>query len=129
MNLAKICVQHPVLAVMLNLVFIFLGVVSFSTLTLDLFPEVDIPIVTVRTVWPGAGPKEIESQITKEIEDAVATISGIENIESASLDSVSIVTIAFAFGTDVNFALMDVKDKVDRGASGGCRHQNPALRE
>ena len=113
MNLVKICVDRPVLAVMLNLVFIFLGVVSFSTLTLDLFPEVDIPIVTVRTVWPGAGPKEIESQITKEIEDAVATISGIEYIESTSLDSVSVVTIAFAFGTDVNFAHIDVKDKVD----------------
>ena len=113
MNLVKICVDRPVLAVMLNLVFIFLGVVSFSTLTLDLFPAVNIPVVTVRTVWPGAGPKEIESQITKEIEDAVATISGIENIESTSLDSVSVVTIAFAFGTDVNFAHIDVKDKVD----------------
>ena len=57
-------------------------------------------------------PKEIESQIAKEIEDAVATISGIEKIESNSLDSVSIVTIRFEFGTDVNFAHIDVKDKV-----------------
>ena len=113
MNLAKICVEQPVLAVMLNLVFIFLGVVSFSTLTMDLFPEVDVPIVTVRTVWRGADPKEIESQITKEIEDAVATISGIKNIESHSLDSVSIVTIAFEFGTDINFAHINVKDKID----------------
>ena len=113
MNLAKICVEQPVLAVMLNLVFIFLGIVSFSTLTMDLFPEADIPVVTVRTVWRGADPKEIESQISKQIEDAVATISGIEKIESNSLDSVSIVTIAFEFGTDVNFAHIDVKDKVD----------------
>ena len=113
MNLAKICVEQPVLAVMLNLVFIFLGIVSFSTLTMDLFPEVDIPVVSVRTIWRGADPKEIESQIAKEIEDAVATISGIDRIESNSLDSVSIVTIAFEFGTDVNFAHIDVKDKVD----------------
>ena len=113
MNLSKICVEHPVLAVMLNLVFIFLGVVSFATLSMDLFPEIDIPSVTVRTVWPGADPKEIESQITKEIEDAVATISGIDSIESYSLDNVSIVTIGFEFGTDVNFAHIDVKDKVD----------------
>ena len=112
MNLAKICVDQPVLAVMLNLVFIFLGIVSFLTLTMDLFPEADIPVVTVRTIWRGAAPKEIESQITKEIEDAVATISGIERIESNSLDSVSIVTIRFEFGTDVNFAHIDVKDKV-----------------
>ncbi len=113
MSLAKICVEQPVLAVMLNLVFIFLGIVSFSTLTMDLFPEVDIPMVTVRTVWKGADPKEIESQITKEIEEAVATISGIKSIESSSLDSVSIVIVEFEFGTDVNFAHIDVKDKVD----------------
>ena len=113
MNLAKICVNQPVLAVMLNLVFIFLGVVSFSTLTMDLFPEVDIPIVSVRTIWRGAAPQEIERQVTQEIEDAVATISGINNIESTSLDSVSIVTISFVFGTDVNLAHIDVKDKVD----------------
>lgn len=113
MNLAKICVEQPVLAVMLNLVFIFLGIISFSTLPMDLFPEVDIPVVAVRTIWRGADPKEIESQITREIEDAVATISGIESIESSSLNSVSIVTITFEFGTDVNFAHIDVKDKVD----------------
>lgn len=113
MNLAKICVERPVLAVMLNLVFIFLGIVSFSTLTMDLFPQVDIPMVTVRTVWRGADPTEIERQVTREIEDAVATISGIKNIESTSLDSVSVVTIAFEFGTDVNFAHIEVKDKID----------------
>jgi HAE1 family hydrophobic/amphiphilic exporter-1 len=113
MNLAKICVEQPVLAVMVNLVFVFLGIVSFSMLTIDLFPEVDIPVVAVTTIWPGANPQEVESQITKEIEEAVATISGIKSIESSSLDSVSIVIVEFEFGTDVNFAHIDVKDKVD----------------
>ena len=113
MNLARICVEQPVLAVMVNLVFVFLGIVSFSMLTIDLFPEIDIPVVGVTTIWPGANPKEIESQVTREIEEAVATISGIKSIDSYSLDSVSIVTIEFEFGTDVNFAHIDVKDKVD----------------
>lgn len=113
MNLSRICVEHPVLAVMINLVFIFLGVVSFSGLPMDLFPEVDIPVVTVRTIWVGAGPEEIEGQVTKEIEDAVATISGIKRIESRSLDSVSIVIIEFEFGTDIDLAHIDVKGKVD----------------
>ena len=113
MNLSRICIEHPVLAVMLNLVFIFLGIVSFSMLTMDLLPRVDIPAVTVRTIWTGANPEEIESQVTKEIEDAVATINGIESIESRSLDSASIVTIRFEFGIDINFAHIDVKDKVD----------------
>ena len=113
MNLSKICVEQPVLAVMVNLVFVFLGIVSFSMLTIDLLPEIDIPVVGVTTIWPGANPKEIESQVTKEIEEAVATISGIKSIDSYSLDSVSIVTIEFEFGTDVNFAHIDVKDKVD----------------
>ena len=113
MNLSRICVEHPVLAVMLNLVFIFLGIVSFSVLTMDLLPQVDIPVVTVQTIWVGANPEEIESQVTKEIEDAVATISGIESIESRSLESLSIVTIRFEFGIDINFAHIDVKDKID----------------
>ncbi len=113
MNLSRICVEHPVLAVMLNLVFIFLGIVSFSVLTMDLLPQVDIPVVTVQTLWVGANPEEIESQVTKEIEDAVATINGIESIESRSLESLSIVTIRFEFGIDINFAHIDVKDKVD----------------
>ena len=113
MNLAKVCIERPVLAVMVNLVFVFLGIVSFSMLTIDLFPEVDIPLVAVKTVWQGANPKEIESQVTKEIEDAVTTIGGIKSIESNSLDSISIVTIEFEFGTDVNLAHIDVKDKVD----------------
>ena len=113
MNLSRICVEHPVLAVMLNLVFIFLGIVSFSVLTMDLLPQVDIPVVTVQTIWVGANPEEIESQVTKEIEDAVATINGIESIESRSLENLSIVTIRFEFGIDINFAHIDVKDKVD----------------
>ena len=113
MNLSRICVEHPMLAVMLNLVFIFLGIVSFSLLTMDLLPQVDIPVVTVQTIWAGANPGEIESQVTKEIEDAVATINGIESIESRSLESLSIVTIRFEFGIDINFAHIDVKDKVD----------------
>ena len=113
MNLSRICVEHPVLAVMLNLVFIFLGIVSFSVLTMDLLPQVDIPVVTVQTLWVGANPEEIESQVTKEIEDAVATINGIESIESRSLENLSIVTIRFEFGIDINFAHIDVKDKVD----------------
>lgn len=113
MNLSRICVEHPVLAVMLNLVFIFLGIVSFSLLTMDLLPRVDIPAVTVQTIWTGANPEEIDSQVTKEIEDAVATINGIESIESRSLDSASIVTIRFEFGIDINFAHIDVKDKID----------------
>ena len=113
MNLAKTCIERPVLAVMVNLVFVFLGIVSFSMLTIDLFPEVDIPIVAVTTIWPGANPVEIESQVTKEIEDAVTTIGGIKSIESYSRDSASIVTIEFEFGTDVDLAHIDVKDKVD----------------
>ena len=113
MNLAKICVEQPVLAVMVNLVFVFLGIVSFSMLTIDLYPEIDVPVVAVTTIWPGANPQEIESQVTKEIEETVATISGIKSIESSSLDSVSIVIVEFEFGTDVNFAHIDVKDKVD----------------
>ena len=113
MNIAKICVERPVLAVMINLVFIFLGLISFGNLGMDLFPTVDIPIVTVRTIWVGADPTEIESQITERVEDAVSTISGVKEVTSYSLDSVSIVSVEFEFGEDIDVAQIDVKDKVD----------------
>lgn len=113
MNLARVCIKKPVLAVMLNLVFIFLGIISYRNLTVDLFPMIDLPFVTVTCLWRGAGPKEVESQVTEVIEDAVAAIGGIETITSDSMDSISVIRIEFDFGTDVDFAKMDVKDKID----------------
>ena len=95
------------------IVFLVFGGLAYFGLNLDLFPDVEIGFVTVQTIYPGAGPKEIESQVTKKIEDAVATISKIEYIQSFSMDSVSIVMMKFYIGKDADIATQEVKDKVD----------------
>lgn len=98
---------------MLLLVFVVFGGLAYFSLSLDLTPEVDIPYVTVQTVYPGAGPKEVETQVSKRIEDAVSTISKIDMVQSYSMDSVSVVMIKFEMGKDGDIATQEIKDKID----------------
>ncbi len=114
MFLAKISVDRPVLTTVVLLVFVIFGALAFNKLNLNHMPEVEIPYVTVTTVYPGAGPKEIENLITKKIEDAVSTISEIKRIESYNMDGVAITLLEFKLTKDVNVANQEVKDKVDQ---------------
>lgn len=114
MFLAKMSIDRPVMTTMLILVFIIFGYISFNNLNLSDNPEVKIPFVTIATVYPGAGPKEVETQISDRIEDAVATVSEIKRLESYSLDGVSIVMIEFDMSKDVDVANNEVKSKVDQ---------------
>jgi hydrophobic/amphiphilic exporter-1 (mainly G- bacteria), HAE1 family len=98
---------------MMLIVFLVFGGLAYFSLSLDLYPNVDIPYVTIQTVYAGAGPNEIETQITEKVEDAVATISNIDVMTSYSMDSVSVIIIKFKIGKDVDVATQEVKDKVD----------------
>lgn len=113
MFLARVSINRPILTTVGILIFLIFGLIAYFRLNLNLQPDVEIPYVTVQTIYPGAGPKEIETLITKRIEDAVSTISQIERIESYSLDGVSIIIIEFQLGKDVNVANQETKDKVD----------------
>lgn len=113
MFLSDTSIKRPIMMSMLLLVFVVFGSLAYFSLSLDLTPEVDIPFVTVQTVYPGAGPKEVETQVSKRIEDAVSTISKIDFIQSFSMDSVSLVTIRFEMGKDGDIATQEVKDKID----------------
>lgn len=113
MFLAKVSINRPVLTTVGILIFLIFGLIAYNRLNLNLQPDVEIPFVTVQTIYPGAGPKEIETLITKRIEDAISTISQIERIESYSLDGASIIIIEFQLGKDVNVANQETKDKVD----------------
>ncbi len=113
MFLAKLSVKRPVLTTTILFVFIIFGALAFNKLNLNHMPEVDIPYVTITTIYPGAGPKEIETLITKKIEDAVSTISQIKRIESYNLDGMALTLIEFELTKDVNVANQEVKDKVD----------------
>jgi HAE1 family hydrophobic/amphiphilic exporter-1 len=113
MFLSDLSIRRPVMTSMMLAGLLLFGVLAYMGLSLQLFPDVDFPAVTVETVYPGAGPKEMETQITKPIEDAVSTISRIDEIRSYSMDGFSFVVIIFELGKDVDVANQEVKDKVD----------------
>ncbi|MCB9260708.1 MAG: efflux RND transporter permease subunit [Ignavibacteriales bacterium] len=113
MILSDLSIKRPVMMTMFLLVFVLFGIISYFSLNLDLMPDVDIPYVTVQTVYPGAGPQEIETQVTKKIEDAVSTVSQIKSITSYSLEGVSIVMIEFELDKDIDIANQETKDNID----------------
>ncbi len=94
------------------LVFLLFGILAYFTLNLNMMPDVNIPFVTVQTIYAGAGPAEMETLVSKKIEDAVSTISKIEEINSYSMEGVSYVVIEFDLGKDPDIANQEVKDKV-----------------
>lgn len=113
MFLVKMSIHKPIMTTMVLATLLLFGFISYNSMNLNEMPDVEIPYVTITTVYPGAGPKEIEGQITKKIEDAVATVSEIEKIESYSLDGASIVVIEFKLTKNVDIANQEVKSKVD----------------
>lgn len=113
MFLSKLSINRPVMITMVISVFVVFGILAYFGLSLNLMPEADIPYVTIQTIYPGAGPGEVETLISKKIEDAVSTVSKIDFIESYSMDNVSIVVIAFELGKDIDIAVSEVKQKVD----------------
>ena len=113
MSLSHISVTRPVMITMVVMVFVVLGFFSYRRLAIDLFPEVEFPYVTVTTVYPGAGPEEIETQVTEKIEEVVSTLSRVKRIDSISREALSLVVIEFELDTDVDLAAVDVKDEVE----------------
>jgi HAE1 family hydrophobic/amphiphilic exporter-1 len=106
-------VKHKITTIMFVLVFVVLGIYSYSNLLVEKFPKIDYPIVTVSIEYSGATPLEIETLIVKKVEDAVSEISEIKKIKSKSYDSLGFVSIEFLLSADVNVKSIEVKDKVD----------------
>jgi HAE1 family hydrophobic/amphiphilic exporter-1 len=113
MFLAKLSIKRPIMVTMGIFVILIFGYLGYTTMNVNNMPEVDIPYVTISTIYPGAGPQEIETQISKKVEDAVATVSQIKMLQSYSLDGASIVMIEFDMEKDIDVANQEVKDKVD----------------
>jgi HAE1 family hydrophobic/amphiphilic exporter-1 len=110
--LAEVCVKRPVFATMLVLSLVVVGTFSFFSLGLDLFPKIDFPTITVTVRNPGASPEEIETEITEKVEEAVNTISGIDELRSSSVEGVSQVFVQFILEKDVNVAAQEVENRV-----------------
>ena len=113
MFLSNLSIKRPILMTMVILVFLVFGFLSYLKLSLGLMPKIDIPIVTVQTIYAGADPKEIENSLTKKIEDAIATVPQIKYINSYSMRNVSYIIVEFELDKNVDEANQEVKDKVD----------------
>src|SRR5689334_21702362 len=110
--LAELCVKRPVFATVLILSLTVIGAFSFLQLGVDRFPKVDFPTVVVTTVQPGAAPEQVETEVTDKIEEAVNTISGIDELRSTSSEGVSLVVVSFVLHKDGDVAAQEVRDKI-----------------
>ena len=111
MILSDLSIRRPVLAWVMNLVIVLIGIICYQRLAVRLIPNVDVPVVTVATGYPGANAQVIESQITKPIEDALSGIEGIDFIQSVSRAESSQVTVSFKLNRDPDAAASDVRDR------------------
>jgi len=112
-KLAEICVRRPVFATMLIMTLVVMGIFSYQRLEVERFPRVEFPSIIVTTTLPGSAPQEVETEITDKIEEALNTISGIEELRSTSSEGVSQVIIQFDLDRDLDSAAQDVRDKLN----------------
>ncbi len=112
MTLSDLSIQRPVFTTMMSMLLVVLGLLGISRLGTDLFPEASIPFVAVTVVYRGAGPAEVETQVVKPIEDAVAGISGVETIQSFSQENYGLVFVQFKLSMSQDRAIQEVRDKV-----------------
>src|SRR5512135_1456253 len=112
MILSDLSVKQPVFATMMMIALVVLGIFSYKELSIDLFPNVDLPVVTVQTVYPGVAPETVETEVTKRVEEAINPIEGVKHISSTTTEGISIVVTEFELGTDIHTAAQDVRSKV-----------------
>ena len=112
MILSDLSIRRPVLATVVNLIVVLVGLIAFQRLAVRLIPNVDTPIVTVSTTYPGASAQVIETQVTQPIEDALSGVEGIEYLQSESKEQTSNVTIRFRLNRNADAAAADVRDRV-----------------
>ncbi len=113
MTISEICIRRPVFTWVLVAIPVVMGMVSYGRLGVDLFPDVDFPVATVTTVLPGASVEEMESSVTKPIEDIINTVSGIDELRSTTMEGVSVVTVQFQLSKNGNVGTQEVRDKVN----------------
>ena len=107
----KVSLRNPVMATMVMLAFVVLGLFSYQRLAIDQFPNVDFPVVVVTVDYPGASPEVVESEVTKPLEEAINSISGINALTSRSYEGKSVIIIEFQLHMDGRKAADDVREK------------------
>ncbi|WP_407269348.1 efflux RND transporter permease subunit [Radiobacillus sp. PE A8.2] len=114
MKLVETSVKRPVGVIMVVLAILALGFISLRSLNVDLFPEIELPIAVVATSYPDAAPQEVEKQVSKPIESALSSIEGVQTIQSQSQSGSSLVILMFNTGVNLDNALLEVRESVDR---------------
>ncbi len=120
MFLSNLSIRQPVFATMMVVALVVVGIFSYQELKIDLFPNVDIPVVSITTTYPGVAPETVETEVTKRIEEAVNPIGGIRHINSVTTEGISSVMVEFRLGTNISTALQEVQNKIN-----GIRSQFP----
>lgn len=113
MNVAKFAVSRPITVWMAVFVAVLLGFFSLTRLPIDLLPEMNIPIAAVATSYEGAGPQEVESLVTRPIEEAMSSLANVTGVSSTSTRGQSVVLVEFDWGTDMNFAALEMRERID----------------
>jgi len=113
MSLPRFSVTHPITTTMIFLALVGFGFISLSNLGMELYPDISLPSIVAYTISPGVNPHDVEDRISRPIEDAVSSVSGIDGIESTSYESVSMVTIKFTNGTDMDKAITDIREAIN----------------
>ena len=111
--LAKFSVKKPYTVIVGIILVIALGVISFQNMTTDLLPSMDLPYVIVYTTYVGATPERVESDVTRPLEAAFATLTDVNNISSTSSENLSLVVLQYADGADMNTALLEISSQID----------------
>ena len=111
MKLAALAVKRPVTSLMMMAIIVVLGWISLSRLPVDLFPDIEVPVIGVLTTYPDAGPFEVENLVTRPMEAALATVNNVKNITSFSSRGSSTVIAEFDWGINMDFASLDVRKR------------------
>lgn len=113
MNISGISVKRPTLVVVIFSIFVLLGLVGYNALTYELLPKITAPVISITTIYPGAGPNEVETSVTKKIEDAISDLENLDNLKSISQEGASVVVATLNYGTDADLALQDAQRKIN----------------
>lgn len=117
MSITELSIKRPTLVAVIFAVLSIAGILSYSMLKYDLLPKIDVPVVAIMTVYPGASAADVESSVTKKLEDALSALENVDNMASSSQEGISVITLTLNSGTDINIALQEAQRKVNSVSS------------
>ncbi|HET7119117.1 MAG TPA: efflux RND transporter permease subunit, partial [Hanamia sp.] len=113
MNITQISIKRPSLIIVLFGLFTLLGIIGFKNLSYELMPDFNQPVVVIKTMYPGAEPEEVESSVSKKIEDALSNLEGVDYMVTKSLPNASVIIANMKYGTDLDKTMQDAQRYID----------------